>query len=187
MSFEVSVNFIDQFKIGDNINFNLEILAVLYDGYANLQDGKKLIKPIVLLNTAIIEAVLFDFVVNRLKRPYRSEILFENISSILKDVNLKKFEHYITQIEKYDLFELKDTNFYNAIRSLSKKRNRIHIQNDKRDEPLDESNIFNDKLKILSEKVLEKILFAMSNKYPRRNEYHKYVKDFILPWDQHFI
>lgn len=186
MAFYVKANFIDAFKIGDNINYNLEILKVLYEGYSNLSNGEKLIKPIVILNTAISEAILFDFVVNRLKRPFRTEILFTNISDILKDTDLKKFEHYITQAEKYDLFELKDTNFYNALRSLGKKRNRIHIQNDKWEEPHDEYIIFDEKLKILSEKVLEKILNTMMTKYPRRKEYHGFVNDFELPWDRHF-
>lgn len=186
MSFYVKANFIDSFKIGDNINYNLKILKVLYEGYYNLSNGRKLIKPIVILNTAISEAILFDFVVNRLKRPFRTEILFVDISNILKDTNLKKFEHYIIQAEKYDLFDLKDTNFYDALRSLGRKRNRIHIQNDKHEEPYDEYIIFDEKLKILSEKVLEKILDTMSRKYPRRKEYHGFIDDFELPWDKHF-
>lgn len=187
MSFSVTANFIDQFKIGDNINYNLDILSALYDGYLNLPEGRILIKPIVLLNVSIAEAILFDFVVNRLKRPYRTEVISIDIYNNLKDTNLKKFEHYITQAEKYDLFDLKDTPFYGALRSLIKKRNRIHIQNDKYELPYEEDKVFDEKSKILSEKVLEKILVTMSVKYPRRDEYHKYVKDFELPWDKHFI
>ncbi|MBU6370821.1 hypothetical protein KGQ74_01955, partial [Patescibacteria group bacterium] len=129
MTFSVQANFLDVFKIGDNINYNLEILKILYKAYEELPNGENLIKPIVVLNTAITEAILYDFVVNRLKRPYRSEILSMDIFRGLQNTELKKFEHYITQAEKHDLFDLKDTDFYDAIRSLSKKRNRIHIQN----------------------------------------------------------
>jgi len=186
MSFSVKANFIDVFKIGDNINYNLGILKTLYDTYNTLPDGKKLIKPIILINTAIVEAILYDLVVNKLKKPYSSEIIFFDIFRILKDKDLKKFEHYITQAEKFDLFNLKDTNFYNAIRSLNKKRNRIHIQNDKWEKPYNEYEVFNEKAKILSEKVLEKVLNTMTTKYKRREEYHKYIKDFELPWDRHF-
>ena len=56
MSFSVKANFIDVFKIGDNINYNLEVLKILYDGYSKLPEGNKLIKPIVIINTAIAEA-----------------------------------------------------------------------------------------------------------------------------------
>ncbi len=186
MAFKVKANFIVVFKIGDNINFNLRILKTLYDGYKNLPDGSNLIKSIVILNTAITEAILYDFVVNRLKRPYSVDILFVDILNYLKDKDLKKFEHYITQAEKFDLFDMKDTNFYNAIRSLNKKRNRIHIQNEKWEDPHEESMVFDEKAKILSEKVLEKVLNTMTQKYPRNKDYHNYVSDFELPWDRHF-
>jgi hypothetical protein len=70
--------------------------------------------------------------------------------------------------------------------SLRKKRNRIHIQNYKWDKPYDEGFVFDEKLKILSEKVLEKIFNTMVVKYPRREEYHGFVKDFDIPWNRHF-
>lgn len=186
MSFLVKANFIKTFKIGDNINFNLKILKVLYEGYEKLSEGKKLIKPIVIINTSISEAILYDFIVNRIKRPNRTEMLFFEIWSTLKNKDLHKFEHYITQAEKYDFFELKDTNFYNAMRSLSNKRNRVHIQNDGWEKPYNEGEVFNERLKILSEKVLEKILDTLAFNYPRREEYHGYVDDFELPWNRHF-
>lgn len=186
MSFKVKANFIVVFKIGDNINYNLRILKTLYDGYEKLPDGSNLIKPIVILNTAIIEAILFDFVVNRLKKPYFVDILFVDILNYLKDKDLKKFEHYISQAEKFDLFDMKDSNFYNAMRSLNKKRNRVHIQNEKWDDPHEESIVYDERAKILSEKVLEKVLNTMTVKYPRNEEYRNYVNDFELPWNRHF-
>ena len=186
MSFYVQANFIDVFKIGDNINYNLQILKVLYNGYEILNDGEKLIKPIIVINTSIAEALLHDFLVNRIKKANKTEIFFSEILDVFKNKKLDKFEHYITQSEKYDFFDLKDTNFYNAMHSLRKKRNRIHIQNYKWEKPYDEIEIFDKKSKILSEKVLEKILNTMVSKYPRRKEYHGFVKDFELPWGRHF-
>lgn len=187
MSFSVKANFIDSFKIGDNINYNLEILRCLYKGYEKIENGKALIKPIVIINTSITEALLYDFIVNRLKRPNKTEIISSAILAALKNKDLHKFEHYISQAEKYDLFDLKDTNFYGAMRNLAKKRNRVHIQNDKGEEPRDEKDVFNEKAKILSEKVLEKVLDTLNTRYPRREEYHKYVNDFELPWNRNFI
>ena len=81
---------------------------------------------------------------------------------------------------------MKETDFYKAMHSLRKKRNRVHIQNQKRDGSIDEILVFDEKAKILSEKVLEKTINTMIIKYPRREEYHGYVKDFELPWEKHF-
>ncbi len=186
MPFIISPNFLDNFKIGDNINYNLKILKLLYENYNNHQNGKLLVKPIVIINTSIIEALLFDFIENRIRKANRTEMLFENILEVLKSKKLDKFEHYISQAKKYDFFSMKDTDFYNAMDSLRKKRNRVHIQNSKFDVPSNESEIFNIKSKELSEKVLEKTLTTLLDEYSRREEYHNYVEDFHLPWDKHF-
>lgn len=185
MSFSVEATFIDNFKIGDNINYNLEILNVLYDGYDKLVNGERLIKPIVLINTSIAEALLYDFIENRIRKANSTETIFEEILDVLRIKKLDKFEHYITQAEKYDFFNMKDTGFYPAMHSLKEKRNRIHIQNKPWKKPADEFNVFDEKAKILSEKVVEKILNTLTS-YPRREEYHGYVKDFKLPWNRHF-
>lgn len=186
MPFSVKANFIDVFKIGDNINFNLEVLKVLYESYDKLPDGKKLIKPIVIINTSIAEAIFYDFIENRIRKANRTEILFAEILDVLRGKKLDKFEHYIAQAEKYDFFDSKDSKFYEAMHSLRRKRNRIHIQNTAWEKPRDEGEVFDEKLKTLSEKVLEKILSTMILKYPRREEYHGYVRDFELPWSRHF-
>jgi len=187
MTFYIKANFIDIFKIGDNINYNLKILNELYKSYDKPLNSKNLIKPIVIINTSIAEALLFDFIENRIRKANRTEKMFEDILDTLKLKKMDRFEHYITQAEKYDFFDMKDTGFYNAMHALRKKRNRIHIQNYPFKEPANEREIFNEKAKILSEKVVEKIMNTLATKYPRREEYHKYVEDFCLPWNQHFL
>ncbi len=93
MPFSIKANFIDVFKIGDNINFNLEILKSLYEGYTELSEGNKLIKPIVIINTSIAEAILYDFIENRIKRANKNEPLFLEILPELKHKKLDKFEN----------------------------------------------------------------------------------------------
>jgi hypothetical protein len=60
--FVVSSNFIGNFKVGDNINHNLNILSLLYRqfGQANDHDKRLLCKPIILIIVSIIEAILHD-------------------------------------------------------------------------------------------------------------------------------
>ena len=61
--FIIPSNFISNFKIGDNINHNPAILALLYDAYArgSSNDQRLLCKPITIALVSIIEACLYDF------------------------------------------------------------------------------------------------------------------------------
>lgn len=189
MAFSIPANFIGVFKIGDNINYNLEVLRVLYEQY-NTPDFEYayLIKPIVIINTSIIEAILYDFIRVRIQKASLSErignISHEVISAITSK-KLDRFEHYISQVRIYDFFSLSDTNFYEAMNTLRKVRNRVHIQNEKWLKPENEDRLFNERIKVLSEKVLEKVLNTMHSRY-QRNRYYQYVNDFNLPWDRHF-
>jgi len=185
MSFKIKANFIDIFKIGDNINYNLKVAKELYNAYSNSEESKYLIKPIVLINTSIAEALLYDFIEYRIKKGNPTERIFEELIEKLAAKKLDKFQHYIVQAEKHDLFSLKDTNFYKAMESLRIKRNRIHIQNRPFKEPANENLAFDVKSKVLSEKVVEKIMSTLCDNFPRRPEY-KFVEDFELPWESHF-
>jgi hypothetical protein len=59
----INSSFIGNFKLGDNICFNLKVLKTLYDYRAagTAQQKLHLQKPLIVLNTSIIEAVLCDF------------------------------------------------------------------------------------------------------------------------------
>jgi hypothetical protein len=63
MTFVVKSNFFGNFKTGDNVVYNLEILNYFYDLYnsGNPRIKALLIKPIVIWLMSIIEAVLHDF------------------------------------------------------------------------------------------------------------------------------
>lgn len=67
--FVVKSNFLCQFKVGDNINYNFGVLLVLYEQYDLLSNNeykrKRLIKPIVVITVSIIEALLYDFFLRR--------------------------------------------------------------------------------------------------------------------------
>jgi hypothetical protein len=69
---------------------------------------------------------------------------------------------------------------------LRRLRNRIHIQNSKGHFEPDEFSAFTESRKIKAEKVLERTIKTMAQKYDRGAEY-KYVSDFELPWNEHFL
>jgi hypothetical protein len=181
---KVSSCFILNFKLGDNINHNLSVLALLYDYYNREdEDGKRLLcKPIIILLVSIIEAVLHDF-------HSRIRILtYEGIANLSYEVieyirgkKIDELEKYIASARKHDLFGRQDGAFYDLLDELWRLRNRIHIQNTKADFEPSEYNAFNEFRKRKAERALELTMKTLATKYPRPPHIHGHVADFNLP------
>lgn len=106
--------------------------------------------------------------------------------SVTQHIRFKKIDDlkkYIESAKKQDLFDEVDKQFYAHLDELRRLRNRIHIQNEKRDFESDEFNAFNQQRKALAERVLEKTLRTMERKFARDKDH---VADFILPWEPHY-
>ncbi len=60
--FTVKSGFIWNFSHGDNIIYNLEVLAVLYDAFnsSSSSDQRRLCKPITIILVSIVESVIYD-------------------------------------------------------------------------------------------------------------------------------
>lgn len=179
---EINAGFIGIFKIGDNINYNLKILAELYR-VNNESNGYVLNKPIIILIASIIEALLYDFHF-KAKR-----YTLEGIKNITNDVldyirskNIDKLGRYIASARKHQIFNAQDKTLYDDLENLSKLRNRIHIQNEKNDLESDESSVFTNDRRILAEKSLEIVMKSMAANHNRN---HEYVENFRLPWCSH--
>ena len=187
--FRVNSDFICIFKIGDNINYNLKVLALLYDTQSNISNELKklLYKPIIIIIASICEAILYDFHV-RIRNNIREGIrnLADNILNQIRSKKIDEFEKYIASARKNELFGEKDSIFYDEIDNLRKLRNRIHVQNKKGHFEPDEAVAFNSERKIMAEKILEQILKKMSEYYTRPVTITGYVEDFELPWEEHF-
>ena len=184
----IKSNFIGKFKIGDNINHNLDVLGLLYKYFdkADLEQKGLLYKPITITIVSIIEAVLYDF----LWRVYKFTTegvqgLSERVINSIRGKDYDEFCKYIECAKKHKIFGKKDCAIYDNLQELRTLRNRIHIQNrDGHLEP-DELKAFNDTRKILAEKVLEEIMRTLSREHSREDSHH-HVKDFELPWKAHF-
>lgn len=183
----INSNFIGKFKVGDNIVHNLKILGVLYSYYQSDPDNQKFLhKPIIVTIISVIEAVLYDFHLKA--RSFTREGIGSVSSSILDYIRSKKMdklEHYIASAKKHDLFELADTDFYDALEELRKLRNRIHIQNEKGHFEPDEEEAFSSERMVQAEMVLEKTLKVMAENHSRGDSLH-HVENFVLPWGPHF-
>lgn len=165
---DVVFSFIWNFKKGDNIIYNFEVLFELYKSKKNL-NSQYLNKPIVLIIAAIIECVLDDFAF-RVKQHVNDKVPNISLSQIndFRSKKLEKFEHYISKAIEFDLFDQTAT-FYNDLRLLQDMRNRLHIQNRSYKLDKDEGNIFTNLNLSKSEKILKIVLLKMCSKFPRRD------------------
>jgi hypothetical protein len=187
----IDSHFIGNFKDGDNICYNLNVLRVLYDQSKNVNSPDLMYtrKPKIVFIVSVIEAALDDLFYKI--RNYTVESVpnvpnevFDKVRKNTKSYS--KFENQIKLAEKYDFFDVKETNFYDALDALRKLRNRIHIQNNLRYKPLNEAVAFTDSELVKSQKICEFILRKMASKFPRQVTARDYVDDFYLPWEAYY-
>ncbi len=187
--FTVSSGFMGDFKLGDNINHNLEILALLYRQQAasDHRESRLLCKPITLTIASICEAILSDF--HMRISTYTNEGVKNVAESVLSYVRGKKideFEKFIASARKHDLLDSKDKSFYDSLDTLRKLRNRIHIQNTKKHFEDGEFRAFSPARQTNAEKALEKVAKTMADRYVRDESKTGFVEDFQFPWAEHF-
>lgn len=119
----INSNFIGNFKLGDNICFNLKILKTLYNCRlaGNAEQKTHLRKPIILLNVSIIEAVLYDFHA-RVKTFTREGVanLSATVVAYMQGKQIDELERYIASAKKHDLFDQKATKFTTRSTSFAK-------------------------------------------------------------------
>jgi len=193
MSFKIKVTFYNSFKIGDNVNYNLDILNYLYELLEQSSSKKDLLyKPIIVSNVSIIEAILADFF-KRINTNYVEGV--PNLGEVFDSLRGKKisdFRKYLIQAEKEDLFDQGSvSNLHEILLYLQAVRNRVHIQDFYRHKEIqgklskNDKNVFIEKYKRSSERCLEFLIKKMNEKYPRPEHTH-HVDDHALPWEEHF-
>ena len=187
----VKPTFIWKFKTGDNIAYNLSVLKTLYLSYEKLaeSDGRDMLyKPMLLIIISIIEASLQDFDA-RVRGAVREGVdpLTDDILEEIQSKQYTKFDHYIACAKKHDLFDVEygddRESFYTSLKKLQTIRNRIHIQNEKCYDPIEESEVYTEANKDLAERALEYTLKFLDHKFPRFERKQCFVRDFILPWE----
>ncbi|MGC2780595.1 MAG: hypothetical protein WA418_33660, partial [Bradyrhizobium sp.] len=133
---------------------------------------------------SIIDAVLFDlhWKIKTFTKEGVKNILKSSIEYVRTLKNMDTFEKHIVSARKHSLLGA-DAPLYADLDTLRRLRNRIHIQNAKKDFERNEADAFNAARKLLAEKALEKTLRFMSANYARDLNM---VNDFTLPWEPHF-
>ena len=183
--FKVEAKFIGNFKLGDNINYNLEILRYIYG--LNDNNSCLLRKPIILILGGIAEAILHDL--HQRMKLHTVEGVIGIGNYILSYVRLKqidKFEQYIASARKHTLLGPSTDQIYGDLDNLRKLRNRIHIQNEKNHFEVDDSQAFSLERQQNAERTVEKLTKIISANHPRKLHARGFVGDFEFPWGEYF-
>lgn len=181
-------SFIWEFKVGDNISYNLNILYQLIDDYNN--NNKNYRKPIFVIVASIIEALMIDF----LYRLYSGTSHFPDSLKDSRDDIKKKLAQETKKIRVVDFFGkeceykiLKNFNLssiieiyedcnlfgdnkkiYVFLSRLSKMRNRVHIKNYFDNFEKDENIAFSEKRTQEAVVVMLWVVQYFKNEYKRR-------------------
>ncbi len=198
MSTTYKSGFFGNFKLGDNVVYNLKILRELYNAQSKADENAAALlrKPIIVLIAAVAEAILWDLCGHKIKKLTSEGV--ENISEEDQTElrNLQKFSemnHFICQLGNYKVFKKE---MAKELYLLCLLRGRIHIQNEKDKRAKPEQRAGNVELDDLEEKVwtsehqkhaeqtLEKLIVHMIEQH-LREPYFKRVEDLVLPWNSH--
>lgn len=182
--FTVKSDFIGHFKIGDNINHNLDILSVLYRHFEEAEKKEKelLCKPIIIFLVSIADAIVYDLFW-RVKAH-----TIEGVPKLTKKAKtgiiLNKFDRFHSRLvfaKKNKIFGTSQ-DLYSHLEGLIKLRNRIHIQNEKNAYEANEIEAFTIKRKRIAETAVEKLMRLMTKKFKRKKGARGYVRKFQCPW-----
>jgi hypothetical protein len=187
--FTVSAGFIGDFKLGDNINHNLKVLAYLYQRQGDPADADAwlLRKPAIILIGSICEAILHDLHMRmNLYTVEGVKGIAATVLSYVRGKKIDKFETYIASAKKHSLLGAPSESIYGELERLRKLRNRVHIQNEKNHFEANDSQAFSAARQISAEKALETLIKTVSLNHPRPAHAAGHVDDFNLPWDEHY-
>ena len=183
--------FVWDFKHGDNIVYNFEVLRSLYNARDNDPQPNLLNKPITISIVSIVEAILVDFLaridqatshlpagidiqtltdikseIEKQKKPVKldDEILGEQIYLKRK---MYHFNEIVGIFKKYEVFGGKDDDIYEQLSTFGAIRNRVHIENYHRNFEERENLVFTSKRLEALEEVLRSLWLKMKVDYRR--------------------
>lgn len=182
---EYTKQFFWDFKRMDNANYNFEIIALLYEAKKRSNGDTRFNKPIITLIMAIIECILYDFLI-RIKTYHWDSfpnIKDDEVSYFRGTKETDELRALIPQIEEMNLLRaIPGENIYADLEQLRIIRNRIHIQNRHNTLNADEYKVFTDSALRKAERCLEKVCEVLCNVYPRWKKQPLPMSEFPRPW-----
>lgn len=173
------------FKRMDNVNYNFEIIELLYNAKKSANGNRRFNKPIIILIMAIIECSLYDFIIriNRHNHDSFPNITQSIINYFRSSKETDELRIIIPQIKSQNLLRASSTDsVYDDLEHLRKVRNRVHIQNKYQALDRNEYNVFTDSELEKTQRCLIKVFSALCNVYPRWQKQPIPMSDFPMPW-----
>lgn len=173
------------FKRMDNVNYNFEVIEILYQAKKANNNDLKFNKPIIVLMMGIIECTLYDFLI-RINQ-YRTDP-FPNmpqavVAYLRKTRETDELKYMLPKIKSQNLLQALPTEtLYDDLERLRKVRNRVHIQNRYNMQPLDEGRVFTNAELQCAQDCLIKVYDTFCNVYPRWRNQPIPIADFPTPW-----
>lgn len=177
---EISSNFVGDFKVGDNLVFNADLLCKLAEANARSAFNK----PIVVQVGAILEAALSQ-IIFRAKNFNREGV--PNISEPdrleIEGKQIDKFNSVIDVLKKYKVLDGLGPDVYGDLHKLRKYRNKVHIQEDIGIEGVsrDDEVAFSNDIRKWALALNAKVLKFLGEKLARPEHLEGYVKPILVP------
>jgi hypothetical protein len=177
---EIPCNFAGDFKVGDNLVFNCNLLRELNEA----SKGGVFNKTIVLQIGSILEAALGEIIyraqnfnregVPNIPEPDRAEIA---------DKKIDKLNSIIDVMKKYKVLDGLGKDIYDDLHKLRKYRNKIHIQEDIAIDGVsrDEKVAFSDDIRMWAIELNKRVLLHLSQTFPRPQDLQGFVEDLSVP------
>jgi len=182
---EFSKQFFWDFKRMDNVNYNFEIVELLYAAKRETGSNRRFNKPIIILIMAIIECSIYDFIIriNEYSQDSFPNITQTVVSFFRGKKETDELRRLIPLIESQNLFRVPSgDSLYTDLEHLRKVRNRVHIQNKFSTLQQDEAKVFTNAELGRAQECLEKVYDALCNVYPRWQNQPISMNDFPRPW-----
>jgi hypothetical protein len=177
---KIPCNFAGDFKVGDNLVFNCNLLRELNE----VNKGGMFNKPIVLQIGSMLEAALGEIIY---RAQYFNREGVPNISEAdrlaIANKTIDKFNSIIDVMKKYKVLDALGGEIYDDLHKLRKYRNKIHIQEDIPIEGVsrDEVNAFSDTIRTWAIGLNKRVLLHLSQQFARPKELHGFVGDLSVP------
>ena len=177
---EVPCNFVGDFKVGDNLVFNADLLCRLTEA----NDGGIFNKLIVVQLGSIVEAALAQ-IIYRAQNFNREGVpnISESDRSEIEGKQIDKFNSVIDVLRKYKVLDALGPNIYEDLHKLRKFRNKVHIQDDVTISGVsrDEKPMFSNEVCAWAFHLSMQVLKYLSEHLGRPKDLHHYVSSLLLP------
>jgi|GEM_PF-2161672 len=172
----------------DNVVYNFKCLETLCILNISSDLKRYVCKPIIILLASILECVFFDFLTRTQGHTKEKipNVSAEDVASIKNTELPRSFLNFSELMKKYEFLGEENLSIYSELRNLVNVRNRIHIQNLKKNEPIHEDNLWDISLVKHFGKLFKEIFLHICKNYPRAQAWGKpyeVLPDFPEPWN----